>query len=274
VKRLLMSLGLLTILVGVCAKAQDSTKSTSALSMMEPALVPAYEVATIKPSKPDEQGRGLNFRGRHLVVTNMTVEDLITLAYNIHPKQLTGGPGWLTVEHYDMDILTDHDDMPNLAWARGVARKLLADRFALKSHEETKELSAYVLTVSRTGPKLTKSASDPGSPPGLGGPPGMCMVRNGSMAEFTQILQGTLDRPVLDQTGLKDRYDFTLRWAPDESQYGGRFLTQNNADNGTNTDPLPSLFTAMQEQIGLRLDAMKALVKMFVVDSIDRPSAN
>jgi hypothetical protein len=174
VKRLLMSHGLLTILVGVCAKAQDSTKSTSTPSMLEPALVPPYEVATIKPSKPDEQGRGLNFRGRHLVVTNMTVEDLITLAYNIHPKQLTGGPGCLTVEHYDMDILTDHDGTPSLAWARGVARK----------------------------------------------------------------------------------------------------LTKNNADNGTNTDPLPSLFTAMQEQIGLRLDVKKAPVKMFVVDGIDRPSAN
>jgi len=274
VKRLLMSLGLLTILAGVCAKAQDSTKSTSAPSTLEPAVVPTYEVATIKLSKPDEQGRGLNFRGRHLVVTNMTVGDLITLGYNIHPKQLTGGPGWLSVEHYDMDILTDHDGPPSLAWARGVTRKLLADRFALQSHEETKELSAYVLTVSRTGPKVTKSASDPDSPPGLGGPPGMYTVRNGSMAEFAEILQGTLDRPVLDETGLKDRYDFTLRWAPDESQYGGRFLTQNNADNGTNTDPLPSLFTAMQEQIGLRLDAKKAPVKVFVVDGIDRPSAN
>ncbi len=269
-----MSLGLLTILMGVGVKAQDSTQSISAPSMLEPAPVPAYEVATVKPSEPDEQGRGLNFRGRHLVVKNLAVEDLITLGYNIHPKQVTGGPAWLKEDHYDMDILTDHDGAPSLAWARGVVRKLLADRFSLKSHEETKVLSAYVLTVSRKGPNLTKSPSDPDSPPELGGPQGMYRVRNGSMAEFAQLLQGTLDRPVLDQTGLKGRYDFTLRWTPDESQYGGRFLTQNNADNGTNTDSPPPLFTAIQEQLGLKLEAKKAPVILFVVDGIDRPSAN
>ncbi len=273
-KRLLMSLGLLTILMGVGVKAQDSPQSTSAPSMLEPAPVPAYEVATIKPSEPDEQGRGLNFRGRHLVVRNLAVEDLITLGYNIHAKQVTGGPAWLKEDHYDLDLLTDHDGAASLAWARGVVRKLLADRFSLKSHEETKVLSAYVLTVSRKGPKLTKSASDPGSPPDLCGPQGMYRVRNGSMADFAQLLQGTLARPVLAQTGLKGRYDFTLRWAPDASQYGGRFLTQNNADNGTNTDSPPPLFTAILEQLGLKLEAKKAPVIMFVVDGIDRPSAN
>jgi uncharacterized protein (TIGR03435 family) len=269
-----MCLGLLVALAGFSANAQDTTQSIATPSIMDPALVPGYDVATIKPSTPEEQGRGFNLRGRHLVVTNMTAEDLITLGYNIHPKQVTGGPGWLTVEHYDMDILPDHEGMPSFAQARGIVRKLLADRFALRSHEETKELAAYVLAVAKTGPKLTKSASDPDSPPGLGGPPGMYTVRNGSMAEFAQVMQGTLDRPVLDGTGLKGRYDFTLRWTPDESQYGGRVSTQNSTDNGANADPLPSLFTAIQEQIGLRLDAKKAPVKVLVIDSIDKPTAN
>jgi len=250
-------------------------KPTPALSLMDPKLEPGYEVATIKPSKPDQQGKGFTLRGRHLVTINFTVEDLITIAYNLHPKQVTGGPAWLTTDHYDLDVLPDHEGLPSLEQARGIVRKLLADRFALKFHEDTKELSVYVLSVAKTGPKLTKSGSDPKSPPGMGGPPGTMRVRNASMAEFAQAMQGTLDRPVVDQTGLKDRYDFVLKWTPDESQYGGRIPPPNSADNGAaNADALPSLFTAIQEQIGLKLDAMKAPAKVMVIDHIEKPSAN
>jgi uncharacterized protein (TIGR03435 family) len=250
-------------------------KPTPALSLMDPKLVPGYEVATIKPSNPDQQGRGFTLQGRHMVARNFTVEGLITLAYNLHAKQVTGGPEWLTTDHYDLDVLPDHEGLPSLDQARGIVRKLLADRFALKFHDDTKELSVYVLSVAKTGPKLTKSGSDPSSPPGLGGPPGRMMVRNASMAEFAQVMQGTLDRPVVDQTGLKDRYDFVLKWTPDESQYGGRIPPPNSGDNSaSNADPLPPLFTAIQEQIGLKLDAMKAPAKVMVIESVAKPSEN
>lgn len=248
-------------------------KATAALSLMDPKLEPGYEVATIKPSAPEEQGRGFTLQGRHLVARNFTVEGLITLAYNLHQTQVIGGPGWLKTDHFDMDVLPDHEGLPSLEQARGIVRKLLADRFALKFHEDTKELSVYVLSVAKSGPKLTKSGADPNSPPGMGGPPGRMMMRNGSMAEFAQVMQGVLDRPVLDQTGLKDRYDLILKWTPDESQYGGRIPPQNNGDNSA-ADALPPLFTAIQEQIGLKLDAVKAPAKVMVIDSIDKPSAN
>ena len=88
------------------------------------------------------------------------------------------------------------------------------------------------------------------------------------------MMQGTLDRPVIDQTGLKDRYDLKLNWTPDESQYGGRVPPPNNVDNGSNADPLPPLFTAIQEQLGLKLSATKAPVKVMVIEHIDKPSAN
>lgn len=120
-----------------------------------------------------------------------------------------------------------------------------------------------------------KSGADPNSPPGMGGPPGRMMMRNGSMEEFAMMMQGILDRPVLDQTALKDRYDLSLRWTPDESQYGGRIPPQNNADgSATNADQLPPLFTAIQEQLGLKLEAMKAPAKVMVIDSLEKPSAN
>jgi uncharacterized protein (TIGR03435 family) len=250
-------------------------KPTPALSLMDPKLEPGYEVATIKPSRPDQQGGGFTLQGRHLVATNFTVEGLITLAYNLHPKQVTGAPEWLTTDHYDLDVLPDHEGLPSLDQARGIVRKLLAERFALKFHEDTKELSVYVLSVAKAGPKFSKSGSDPSSPPGLGGPPGRMMVRNASMEEFAQVMQMDLDRPVVDQTGLKDRYDFVLKWTPDESQYGGRIPPSNSGDNGAaNADALPSLFTAIQDQLGLKLDATKAPAKVFVIDHIEKPSAN
>jgi uncharacterized protein (TIGR03435 family) len=256
------------------AEAWELPKRTAALSLMDPKLTPGYEVATIKPSPPDEQGRGFTLQGRHLVARNFTVEGLITLAYNLHPKQLTGGPEWLTTDHFDLDVLPDHEGLPSLEQARGIVRKLLTDRFGLKFHEDTKELSVYVLSVAKGGPKFTKSASDPSSPPGLGGPPGRMMVRNASMEEFAEVMQGTLDRPVVDQTGLKDRYDFQFRWTPDESQYGGRVPPPNGGDNTPAADAPPPLFTAIQEQVGLKLEAMKAPAKVMVIESVEKPSAN
>ena len=251
------------------------SKPTAALSLMDPKLTPGYEVATIKQSPPDAQGRGFNLNGRHLLARNFTVEGLITLAYNLHATQVTGGPDWIKTEHFDMDILPDHEGLPSIDQARGIVRKLLADRFALKFHEDTKDLSVYVLSVAKGGPKITKSGSDPSSPPGLGGPPGRMMVRNASMAEVAQVMQGNvLDRPVLDHTELTGRYDFQLRWTPDESQYGGRIPPQN-ADNATaNADPPPPLFTAIQEQAGLKLEAVKAPAKVMVIESVEKPSAN
>ena len=255
--------------------AWEIPKPTAALSLMDPKLQPGYEVATIKPSNPDQQGRGFTLQGRHMVARNFTVEGLITLAYNLHSKQVTDGPDWIRTDHFDMDVLPDHEGLPSLEQARGIVRKLLADRFGLKFHEDNKELSVYVLSVVKTGPKFTKSTSDPSSPPGLGGPPGRMMVRNASMEEFAQVMQGTLDRPVVDQTGLKDRYDFQFRWTPDESQYGGRVPPPNTGDSNTaSADAPPPLFTAIQEQIGLKLDAMKAPAKVMVIESVQKPSEN
>ena len=253
--------------------AWEIPKATPALSLMDPKLEPGYEVATIKPTDPEHARGGFTLQGRHMVAGNFTVEGMITLAYNLHPTQLAGGPAWIRTDHFDMDILPDREGLPSLDQARGIVRKLLADRFALKTHYESKQLSVYVLSVAKTGPKLTRSGADPSSPPGMGGPPGTMMMRNGSMAEFAQVMQNVLDRPVLDQTGLKARYDLKLRWAPDESQYGGRVPPQN-PDNGAAAEALPSLFTAIQEQIGLKLDAQKAPAKVMVINSVEKPSAN
>jgi uncharacterized protein (TIGR03435 family) len=132
----------------------------------------------------------------------------------------------------------------------------------------------YVLSTAKSGEKLTRDQGDPQGIPGIfGRRPGQVNVRNANIGDFTQFLQGAvLDRPVLDQTGLTGRFDFALNWTPDDSQFSGRGAIIPPPTDGTNAPP--NLFTAIQEQIGLKLDATKAPADVLVIDHIEKPSAN
>jgi bla regulator protein blaR1 len=164
--------------------------------------------------------------------------------------------------------------MPNDKQLKGMLQKLLASRFQLKFHQDKKELSVYVLSVAKSGPKLTKSEGDPNGLPGLFFRQlGRLNVRNANMNDFVQLLQGAvMDRPVLDQTGLTGRFDFTLNWTPDDSQFGGMGAKVPPPTDGANAPP--NLYTAIQEQIGLKLDATKASAEVMVVDHVEKPSEN
>jgi len=236
----------------------------------------SFEVATIKPSNPATPGQSIlvgRGGGNLFTTTNTTLNDLLTFAYGLHVTQITGGPGWLATERFDITGKPEQAGIPNAVQLRTMVRKLLGERFNLASHSEKRELSAYVLTVAKNGPKLTKSDSG-GILPGFGGRgPGAIGVRNASMAEFADFLQARiLDRPVVDQTGLSGRFDFTLEWRPDSIQ---------SAALGPNAPQLPpevesraNLFTAIQEQIGLKLDAGRAPVEVFVIDRVEKPTEN
>jgi uncharacterized protein (TIGR03435 family) len=168
----------------------------------------------------------------------------------------------------------DSEGAPSYEQWKAMVQKLLADRFKLTFHHDKKELSVYVLTVGKNGPKnIAKSESTaPGfSIPIMPTPGGIMMaMRNATMTNFAVFgLQGAvLDRPVLDQTGLTDRFDFTLKWMPDDSQFGGRMRVPPS-DN-----PAPGLFTAIQEQLDLKLDATKAPADVLVIDHVEKPSEN
>jgi uncharacterized protein (TIGR03435 family) len=144
-------------------------------------------------------------------------------------------------------------------------RKLLEERFGLVAHMEQREMPVFALTVANGGPKLDPSKGDPkGLPDNVGMGDNGRQIRkytNVSMADFAPMLQFHLDRPVVDQTGLKGRYDFKLQWTVDETQT-------------TEPDALPGLFTAIQEQLGLKLQPAKAPVEVLVVDSVSKPAAN
>jgi uncharacterized protein (TIGR03435 family) len=235
---------------------------------------PTFEVATIKPSNPDAPGKALRVRGRQFSTINTNLMDLITFAYGLHPKQVTGGPDWLEKDKFDLLAEPDGEGQPNDKQWKIMVQKLLADRFQLTFHHEKDVLPVYALVVGKNGPKVTKSEGDPNGLPslffaGLGNLP----ARNATMADFAGVMQNAvLDRPVVDQTGLPGRYYFTLKWTPDESQFVGMGVTMPPPA----TDPAapPDLFTAIQEQLGLKLEPTKAPVDVLVIDRVEKPSAN
>lgn len=235
-----------------------------------------FEVATIKPSQPGRPGKAVTMRGpKEFVTINTSLNDLITFAYGIHVRQISGAPGWFESEQYDINAKPEADGLPNRTQLEGMLQKLLTERFKLAFHREKKELSVYAITMGKNGPKLTKSASDPNGLPGLGFRGlGDLAARNANMSDFASLLQSAvLDRPVVDQTALSGRFDFTLKWTPDEFQFRsfGAGLPRPPADAA---DAPPDLMTAIQQQLGLKLEGAKAPVEILVIDHVEKPSAN
>jgi uncharacterized protein (TIGR03435 family) len=236
---------------------------------------PSFEVATIKPSNPDAPGKAFRVSGRQFSTLNTTLSDMLTFAYDLHAKQIEGGPDWLNKDKYDVTAKPDGEGQPNSKQWKVMLQKLLADRFQLKFHREKKELPVYAIVIAKSGSKLTKSEGDPNGLPGLffrglGDLP----ARNANMTDFAGLLQAAvLDRPVVDQTGLSGRFDFELKWTPDESQFTslGPHVPAPAADN---PNAPPDLFTAMQEQLGLKLESTKAPVDVLAIDGVQKPSAN
>lgn len=239
---------------------------------------PAFEVATIKPARPEGRFSILVNRSAMLNTTNTSVSDLIKFAYGVHPRQIVNGPSWLESEKFDVTGKPDTEGIPNLEQLKTMMQKLLADRFQLKFHREKKELSVYAITVTKTGSKIAKNTIG-GALPGFGGPPQNFNVRNSTMADFAMVLQANiLDRPVVDQTGFGDvRYDFTLKWTPDAGQAGlGGAPPNPNAPPPAQhpDDAPPDIFTAFQQQLGLKLESVKAPVDAIVIDRLEKPSEN
>ena len=236
---------------------------------------PSFEVATIKPSKPDDQRKAFIVNRNQFHIINEPLTQIISFAFDVQAKQVIGLPDWADTDRFDIDGKPDGEGAPDGKQWKIMIQKLLADRFVLKFHKEKRELSVYVLSISKTGQKMTKDESDPNGLPGLffRGGLGKLNVRNALMTDFTGLMQSAvLDRPVLDQTGLTGRWDFTLNWTPDESQFKGMGVTIPPPTESA--DAPPNLYTAIQEQIGLKLEATKALAPVMVIDHAEKPSAN
>ena len=248
---------------------------TPKLPPMDANASPTFEVATIKPSKPDEPGKAFLVQGRRFKTINVTLSEMISFAYGVHAKQVIGAPAWAATDKFDIDAQPDGEGAPSDKQWKGMLQKLIVERFKFTFHRDNRELSVYVLSVAKTGPKLTKSEGDPNGLPGLffRGRLGDLHVTNANMGDFTGLMQeAVLDRPVLNQTGLSGRFDFNLDWTPDDSQFNGMGAKIPPPTDGAN--PPPALYTAIQEQIGLKLDAAKAPAEVLVIDHVEKPSEN
>ena len=228
---------------------------------------PSFEVATIKHSDPDDGSRGFHTSGRNIFIENETMDDLISFAYGVHSKQIVDAPAWFGSERLDIKGIPDVEGMPSVAQYREMVKKLLMDRFQLQFQREKRELSCFTLTLAKGGPKIeaTKSAPDAGQDQtgNNSGSRASWRFTNNSMPEFAQFLQmAVMDRPVVDQTGLKGKFDFKLTW------------TTNPEVATTDANAPPGFLTAIQEQAGLKVEPSRAEVDVLAITHAEKPSAN
>lgn len=272
--------------------------------------LPKYEVATIKPSS-EEEGRirmmvtpdGAEFNG-------VQVQILLQQAFGVERDRIIGGPDWARSKRFDISAKVAPEDAPKLDKLKRQERgamilPLLEERFALKYHHESRELPTYSLVIAKGGPKLKESTAPapppPGSPAASSGPatpdgragapprerpggpgmmrmsPGGIEANGGGMPFLAHALSALVGRSVDDKTGLTGNYDFSLKWTPDQGSTpmvgpaGGGPPPQNDASVDPNG---PTLFTALEEQLGLKLQSEKSKVDVIVIDHIDLPTEN
>ena len=222
----------------------------------------AFDAASVKPAPPD-RGSVMYYRtppGGRVSVSNATLNQLIQNVYRVRNFQVTGGPSWMATKGWDIEAMPGSNATPAITPEQRdeMFKTMLADRFRLVLHRETKELPVYDLVVAKGGSKLRPSGDEPGF--GMTNT-GSITFKKTTVPTFANVLSGVLGRKVIDKTGLEGNFDVDLHWTPDER-------ADAQPDDG------PSVFTAIQEQLGLRLESSKGPVEVLVIDRVERPSEN
>ena len=288
--------GALHVATAIVAAALFIAAVAPLRAVQQPTL--AFETASVKPNRSGAEERRIRLdpRGGSLTVVNLQLRELITFAYQIQSFQLEGGPDWIASDRFDI-VARPEREVPSTGGQdplRMMLRTLLADRFKLVMHKETKELPIFELVVAREdgrlGPQLRRAAVDCAAqaaaaragtpPPASSGPPGpgSCgttlnpvRVRGGgtTLAVLASLLEGPARRLVVDRTGLTGTWDFEANYTPDRSQLPPGVELPSSVDpNG------PSLFTALEEQLGLKLRPARGPVEVLVIDSVQQPTPN
>jgi bla regulator protein BlaR1 len=286
----------------------DAQSASSDKPRVATTVGPKFEIASIKPNHNADMRAGIGLPAGRFTATNLTARILIAWAYSgdhhgmnmLSDDQIAGGPNWINSERFDIDakvgdsFIQDEKNLPTDQWTNKVRlmlQSLLAERFNLKVSHQTKELPMYALVVAKSGSKLVKSAVSPPGPvaaprPAQGQPKPLLSIRPGqitavgmSVDALAQALERQSElggREVLDHTGLPARtYDFTLRWTPELVTSAPGVPDGNPVPVAPLTDSSgPSLFTALEEQLGLRLESTKGPVDVLVIDHIEKPTPN
>jgi len=215
-----------------------------------------FEVASVKPQAPGDTRGSIAPSPGAFIAYGIPLKILIEIAYHVKDYQISGGPDWIETDHYDVSAKAPEGFIPTGKQLQPMLQALLADRFQLKLHRETRQLPAFALVVGKGGPKLTASTSAD-SRISIGR--GIFTGQKTNIAGLADALAMGSDRAIVDQTGLSGEFDITLKWNPD----------------ATDQDPSAvSLFTAIQQQLGLKLEATKAPVEILVIDRVQKASGN
>ena len=286
----------------------SGTTATAQQKATEPATVtgdksPVYDVVSIKPNKSDSDWDTVRMHANGFTATHINMLSLIQEAFGVKEHQISGAPSWLNSARYDVEAKMDssvadelrklNKDQRRLEGQR-MLQALLADRLKLTIHRESKELPVYALVIAKNGPKLQEAKPGDTYLNGIKGVdgksgPGRISVQNGvggrtelkcqavPVAELVELLSDQLHRTILDKTALTGKYDITLEWMPEEGS--PMFRGTEGGQQETNNTPspeasAPSLFTAIQEQLGLKLEPQKAPVEILVIDHVEKPSEN
>jgi uncharacterized protein (TIGR03435 family) len=258
--------------------------------LQEPsANMPSFDVASIKPGRPGFDGVRLQFTPDGFMAEDIPLQLLIREAFGVKDDQVSGLPNWGKTENYDVNAKVSSFQQGNLTRLSSEQRRsmlvlLLADRFKLRVHHESKELPIYALVIAKGGPKLRVTGVGSGDQRDVHGDtpqPGVMLMGPGRIsgqgipiASLVKMLSGqNLGRPIVDKTGLTGNYDFALKWTPEGGSTftgasDGKDVTHSDTDSG------PTIFTAIQEQLGLKIESQKGPVDTLVIDHVERPSPN
>jgi uncharacterized protein (TIGR03435 family) len=270
-------------------QAWVQSPQTASTTPAGPAATPAvsFDVVSIKPERSSGSNHiniDVSFDTDSFIATGVTAKYLIELAYDVRDFQISGGPAWADSEKYAVNAKIDEETLgalKKLAADQGAVQRrlmlqsLLTERFKLKVSHSSKDLPTYALLVSKNGPKIKLSAD----PTGRGGfssnKRGEVIVKGTFMNSFADWLSRELGRKVVDKTALEGKYDFTLHWTPERlTAMPGSAADSNPGAATPPSDSGPSIFTALQEQLGLKLESQKGPVETLIIDSIERPSEN
>ena len=245
---------------------------------------PEFEVVSIKPAGDQIQqvGVGLHIDGSQVGLSDLSIKDIAGIAYQVKPNQVFG-PDWISNQRYN--IAAKIPDGGSQNQVREMIQSLLADRFQLVMRLESKEMLLYEISLGKNEPKLTKSTRDCSADTyachGFSGNPRRLSGMGVDMADLASVLTGYAGRPVLDKTGISGEFDFLLQWNP---FYGRQRVTQTTDDTPRprarnegpmpDIDSLPDLGTALDQQLGLKLESRKGPVETYVIVSVERPSGN
>lgn len=220
-----------------------------------------FEVASVKPAGADQLTGSSGITASHGRVTanNVTLKRCIMGAWGLGPNQISGGPAWLDSDRFEIAARAGQPVEDEVV-LNTMLRNLLAERFKLVVHRETRTVQALVLEVAKPGPKLEKTEAGEAS---TNSSRGRIDARKATMDRFADVLSRQMDLPVINQTGLEGVFNLKLEWTPESLKPAG---------SGTAEEP--SIFTAIQQQLGLRLRSQKTPVEMLVIDHAEKPSEN